>query len=151
MAEPRDSYTKLLVIPLVLLILGGTSAPWWIKYIFPDPAPTAQPNPAGPDPGGPIITAGPVVTPGGGGSTTGVTLTGCVLTIRNPLVSMRANPDWSSAETGKVPPGQYEAPTSKVVSFAGQDQRWFEVTAEGRTGWIPYDTILVESKSAECP
>ena len=77
--------------------------------------------------------------------------TGCVLTITFPFGSLHKSPALQSTEISEVPPGQYQTSDTTVVDFAGQSQRWFKVTASGKTGWLLYDTILVESKSAACP
>jgi hypothetical protein len=158
MADPGDSMRNKIIVGVVvglaITLVGGASAPWWVKIVFPAAAQTATSTPVtlggttGPFPtfvppsaGVPSIAL-PSVT---------VNVQGCVLTITNPLVSMRESPDISSLESGNVPPGQYAALATTVVKFAGQDQRWFQVRANDRIGWIMYDTILVSSKSADCP
>jgi hypothetical protein len=87
----------------------------------------------------------------GSGAATGPPLTDCVLTITNPFVSMREAPDLKSVEVGDVPKGQYQTSDTRLGTFAGQAQRWFQITASGRTGWVLYDTIQIDSKSAGCP
>jgi len=39
----------------------------------------------------------------------------------------------------------------KVVNFAGQDQGWFQIEAEGRKGWILDNTIMIAEKTTTCP
>jgi hypothetical protein len=150
---PRESLASRILVPVVVavliaLLIGG-SAPWWLKFIFPDPTPT--PSSSFVVPTSIVPTFGPSVTESLSPSQPTLQLTGCVLTITNPFVSMHESADIQSTETGDVPPGQYQTSNSTVVDFAGQSQRWFEITALGRTGWVMYNTIEIESKSAECP
>lgn len=74
-----------------------------------------------------------------------------MLTISNPFASIQEQPSHASAEVGDVPAGDYATSGTKVVNWGGRDERWFEITASGRVGWIVYNNITVESKSAECP
>jgi hypothetical protein len=149
MSGDRESILSRILVPVIVAVfialLAGGTAPWWLSVIFPpppSPTPTATTFPtAGPTPS---LTAGPT------GPTAGPQ-TGCVLTITNPFVSLHESPDIASTEIGDVPRGTYAATDSTVVDFAGQSQRWFQITAVGRTGWVLYNTILIESKSAECP
>jgi hypothetical protein len=84
-------------------------------------------------------------------STTGNTSPGCRLTIVNPLVSMNETPEHQGQQSAKVPPGTYDALDTTITEFAGRDERWFKIEVESRQGWIPDDTILIDSKSADCP
>ena len=127
---------------LVAGVIGGV-IPW---PPWPPPPPTPTPIPTASD-GTPTPTATAVVTIG----PTQTASTGCVLTISFPFASLHKSPDLQSTEISDVPRGQYQTSDTTVVEFAGQSQRWFQITASGKTGWLLYDTILVESKSAACP
>lgn len=81
----------------------------------------------------------------------GVSVDGCVVTISNPLVSMREKPDRFSQEVIEVPAGDYPVLESADVERVGPSQRWFRIQVESRTGWIPDDTFTVDRKSADCP
>ncbi len=137
---------------LVALIAGG-SAPWWWDRVFdPDRGPTTTtavttttPIPSGP-------TTGPVTaTTARPTTTTAAALDGCVVTIVNPLVTMFEQPDAFGPQVGRLPTGQHQVLEWRLVPFAGSDDRWFLVSAEGRTGWIMDSTILIDTKSADCP
>ena len=148
---PRESLRSKVLAPLLVVVLGavlvGGSAPWWWKEIFHDPTPAPPGQTFGPTsfptaPGESVTpTAAPPTAP----------IAGCVLKITNPFATISEEPSHSSAEIGDVPPGDYPSSTSEVVNWGGRDERWFQITASGRTGWIVYNTILVDSKSADCP
>ena len=123
------------------LVIGGVINPG------PGPTPTPTPLPTLPAstesiPPTPI----PVPTPTGQ-----ITTTGCVITISNPLVSMYEKPDMFSLEVGRVPVGDYSPTQTTVVEFAGKQQRWFQITVAAKSGWVLDDTILIATKSADCP
>ena len=155
MQEPRESMSSKIVVPLVVVVLGallvGGSAPWWWKIIFSDQNATSSPGlTVRPTTGPTTITsddsltptpAPPTVAPNGG----------CVLTIANPFATISEKPSHDSTEIGDVPSGDYQPSDSRVVNWGGRDERWFEITASGRTGWIVYNSVIIESKSSECP
>lgn len=153
--EPRPSIFEKVTAPLVVVVLGtllvGGSSPWWLKFIFPTPTPipgaTITPT-STPTSGPTLITIGPT-TPPTSPPTVGPN-TGCVLTITNPFATISEEPSHDSTEIGDVPAGDYATSDTRMVDWAGRDERWFQITASGRTGWIGYNTIMVESKSAEC-
>jgi hypothetical protein len=150
--QPRESLSSRIVAPLLVVVLGailvGGSAPWWWERIFP---PRVTPSPGQTF----TPTVGPTTASGETPATTSASPTppvaGCVLTISNPFASIREEPSHSSMEVGDVPQGEYPTSNTRIVNWGGRDERWFEITASGRTGWIVYDNILVESKSSECP
>jgi hypothetical protein len=76
--------------------------------------------------------------------------TECILTITNPLVALRSQPGWPNPELAKIKPGQYTALNRMVVPFAGVNEGWFQIEAEGRKGWIPDNTIMIDSKTTAC-
>ena len=49
-----------------------------------------------------------------------------------------------------VKPGEYPRLGYQVVEFAGIDQGWFQIEAEGRKGWIANDTWTISSKTNAC-
>lgn len=155
MAEPRESLQSRILVPVAIAVLGallvGGSAPWWWDRVFPpasttSPGSTVAPPTFGPTPAISIDVPGPTaavsVTP---------ELSGCVLTITNPFATIRDQPSHQATEIGDVPAGEYPSMESTLVDWAGRDERWFKITASGRTGWIVYNTIMIESKSADCP
>ena len=151
--QPRESTATKILVPLIVVILGallvGGSAPWWWKIIFPDETAASSPGPTTTPTSGSTISLDPgTPTPL---PPTAVPQEGCVLTISNPFATIRAEPSHSSEEIGDVPAGEYATSDTRIVEFAGKDERWFEITASGRTGWIEYNNIIVESKSADCP
>lgn len=77
--------------------------------------------------------------------------TGCVVTISNPLVSLMSEPDTFSQELVRVGPGEYATSDYTVTTFASQEQGWFQIEAEGRTGWIRNDTWTIAEKTSACP
>lgn len=75
----------------------------------------------------------------------------CRITIENPFASIREEPDPFGQEIIRIPEGTYVVEEVSVESFAGQNQRWFFITADGRSGWIEDSTIWISSKSTSCP
>jgi hypothetical protein len=76
---------------------------------------------------------------------------GCVLTISNPLATIHTEPDTFSQEVSRVPAGDYVPSRWQEVQFGQQTQLWFEISVNGRTGWIRSSTFDIESKSSDCP
>lgn len=78
--------------------------------------------------------------------------TGCVLTIRNRLVSLMSDPDSHSLQLIRLQPGRY-SPLDHIVKdegFLGKEG-WFQIQAAGRTGWIANNTWTIETKTRGCP
>jgi hypothetical protein len=75
----------------------------------------------------------------------------CVITIENPLVPLMSEPQPLSQELIQLDPGDYRALRYSVEDFAGTEQGWFLIEAEGRRGWIKNNTITIDEKSEECP
>jgi hypothetical protein len=153
MTQSRESVSSKILVGVIIALVAGGSSPWWLKFVIPEAAvSTTTPAPATAKPN--TSSNSSAVAPGLSidvGPSTVQVLTGCVLTISNPFATLHEKPAVTSVETGSVPAGQYETSDTAIVQFAGQDQRWFQITAAGRTGWIQYDTILVAGKSPECP
>jgi hypothetical protein len=145
---------KLILVPVVLALLIGSSSPWWWDRLFP-PTPTAAP--------GPVRSSGPpqqtlppqqTVGPVPGGDPTpppGGQLTDCTLTVSRPFSEIRVGPNFDETRAGDVPEGDYAASASTLSEWAGTDFRWFQITAVGRTGWIVDNGFMFQSKSAGCP
>lgn len=75
----------------------------------------------------------------------------CRITIANPLAVFREEPDVFAQEVGHVPAGVFGVLETRSVSFGSQDQRWFRISVEGRSGWIRDSSFDVASKTAACP
>ena len=125
----------------VAFAIGG-----WIPIPPPPPPPTPSPTTT--------PTGGGDATPSPGGATVGPSVTqaplGCVLTISNPFASIHEEPD-DFSPGDKVPTGDYSVSETREVEFAGTMQRWFRITVGSKSGWVRDDTILIASKSADCP
>lgn len=96
-------------------------------------------------------TSGPPVSSGNPTSPPSSSTTGCVVTISNPLVSLMSEPDTFSQELVRVGPGEYATLDYTVTTFGSQEQGWFQIEAEGRTGWIRNDTWTIAEKTSACP
>lgn len=142
---------------VVLAITGGVACGAGLVQCLPavGPGQTTPPTPVGtvPPDTGPPDTAPPDTAPPDTASpdTAPPDLRGCVLTIEFVFVRMHDEPAHDSVETGDVPPGTYVAQDSRLSNWAGRDERWFQVEAEQRTGWIVDDGIQIASKSNNCP
>ena len=133
-------FGQIFVAVVIALLVGGT-APWWWKEVFPDSSPTQQPTARPPQPD-------PISPPADNSGE--VTVSGCVVTIANPLVALMSEPSRFSQELVKVEPGEYSTLGYQIVEFAGSDQGWFQIEAEGRQGWIANDTWTISSKTNAC-
>ncbi|NBC05499.1 MAG: hypothetical protein GVY20_17580 [Bacteroidetes bacterium] len=78
-------------------------------------------------------------------------LSGCILTIDNPLVPLMSEPDTFGSEIVNVTEGEYEPTEYTVVENPVQSQGWFKIRVASREGWIKNNTWTIASKSAECP
>lgn len=152
---------EILAAVVVALAVGGTSPWWWDKVagdgdadgsekVVAQESPTNDEGAGAPDSGaasageeGGASTDDGVVTPAGDAS--------CIIMIENPLVSINEEPDHTSREVGGVPVGSYAVSDQAETTFAGRDELWFEITADGRMGWVLDSTILIRSKSSACP
>jgi hypothetical protein len=84
------------------------------------------------------------------GATGDPTATGCVVTIKNPLVPLRQEPDSFSLELRLVPVGDHVVTDSTTRTFAGNPRRWLEVVVDGQQGWVEDNTIFVAAKTPGC-
>lgn len=78
-------------------------------------------------------------------------VTGCVITVSNPFATIHEEPDTFSQEVIRLPAGSYPVEEVRNTTFGPQRQRWFRVTANGRSGWLEDSTFNIASKSADCP
>jgi hypothetical protein len=151
MSKDGDSILSKILVPVIVAVLiaivAGGTAPWWIKILFDGgigPTPTPGPVPSAssvPTPTGPVPSTEPTSEPMGG----------CVIEISFSFARLRERPAHDSTQIGDAPKGSYEASNTEVVDWASLSQRWFEITALGRTGWLVDDGIQIDSKSADCP
>jgi hypothetical protein len=146
-----DSLWKLILVPVVLAVLIGSSSPWWWDRVFPPgppPIPAGTTGPIPPTvPGGGAQTPGPIpatIVPGGA-------LVDCTLTVSRPFSEIRAGPNFDETRVGDVPEGTYTATETALSEWANTDFRWFKITAAGRTGWIVDNGFMFQSKSTGCP
>jgi len=149
MTEPRESFWAKLGLavigPVLVILLAGGSSPWWLPIVFP----SASAGPSAPDGSTGPPTPSPTAGESGTVETSGP-IGDCVITIANPLVDLHEEPGPFTQVSIRVPPGEYAVSNTADVSFAGGQQRWLEITAEGRTGWIEDNTFNVDSKTAGC-
>jgi hypothetical protein len=112
---------------------GSTPTPTFTRTATPTPIDRQTPTPAQ-DSGNDIVS-----------------VAGCVLTIDNPLVPLRKEPDPFGQEIIKLKPGRYEPLGYTTTTFNRRDRGWYQIRAEGRTGWIADDTWTIGSKTSQCP
>jgi hypothetical protein len=75
----------------------------------------------------------------------------CVITVTHPFASYMANPSHSARDLGRVDTGDYEVLASQLASWAGQDEMWYQISYNGRLGWINDNPILIGEKTQGCP
>lgn len=152
--------SKIIVAVVIAILTGGTSPWWWPWGSSTKPAsgrPQDSVTVAALDPGGNGGPGAGGVPPTGATngnaptSTSASSVHGCTIVISNPFAAITDTPDPVDPGGTKIPPGSYLVLATTHMSFAGRSFLWFKITASGRTGWIPDDTILIDSKSARCP
>ena len=153
MTGPRESFLSKLglavIAPVLVILLAGGSSPWWLPVIFPSssPGPTAPGHSTGQTTPRPT----PRQTPRASGTLESSGPVGdCVITIENPLVDLHEDPEPFSQVIIRVPPGDYAVSDTAQVDFGGDQQRWLQITADGRTGWIEDNSFNVDGKSSGC-
>ena len=149
MTGPRESFLSKLGLavigPVLVILLAGGSSPWWLPIIFPSSSP--EPN----VPSHSTRQTTPRPAPGESGILESLGPVGdCVVTIKNPFVDLHEDPEPFSQVIIQVPPGDYAVSDTAQADFAGGEQRWLEITAEARTGWIEDNTFNIDAKSAGC-
>ncbi len=88
-------------------------------------------------------------TDAGAGDATG--LSGCVIEVDHIGAEIRSSPTHSALFVASVPSGAYEPTDTTISSWAGADERWYELNVDGKTGWLAVNPIIVKSQSTDCP
>ncbi len=132
------------IVPLVIAIVAGSSAPWWWDGVFgEDGAATTRATQG-------TLTVSPPRT-----ATTTDTVeappSGCVVSTVNPLVTLKTEPDVFSQDVVRVPTGDHAVQEVQTVETPLGSERWLKLVVEGRPGWIEDSTFNIASKSAACP
>jgi hypothetical protein len=152
--------SKIIVAVVIALLTGGTSPWWWPWGSSAKPAsgrPQDSVTVAAHDPGGNggpgagDVSATGATNGNGRAATSPAGGHGCTIVISNPFAAITDKPDPVDPGGTKIPPGSYSVLATTHTSFAGRSFLWFKITASGHTGWIQDDTILIDSKSAQCP
>lgn len=104
----------------------------------------------------PTPTLPPVSTTALSSSTTEVDSgTDCQITIVTiggfSLVSIQEEPSLGAQDVIAVPAGTYQVEAVELVMFGPNEQRWFQITVSGRTGWLRDSTFNIATKSPGCP
>jgi hypothetical protein len=146
---PRESFLSKLglavIAPVLVILLAGGSSPWWLPVIFP----SSSPRPTAPTHSTSQTTPRPTSGASGTLESSGP-IGDCVITVKNPFVDLHEDPEPFSQVIIQVPPGDYAVSDTAQDDFAGGQQRWLQITAEARTGWIEDNSFNVEAKSAGC-
>jgi hypothetical protein len=152
-SQQRKSWTRELLGALLIAILASGSAPWWWGKVFDAGSDIRTPTTisgSGGDTSDAKSSAGTATAPSPT-TATSAQPSGCQLTISNPFASLSETAEHQGQESVKVPPGTYPVIAIASTKFAGRDERWFKIAVNSRQGWIQDNTILIESKSADCP
>jgi hypothetical protein len=96
----------------------------------------------------PQATSTPTTPPGA--KPTAIPPNACILTITNPFASLKQTPSHTGLHLLNVTPGEYRSMANQVVTFAGRQERWFQIQSEGHVGWIVDDGIQISSKTSLC-
>lgn len=74
----------------------------------------------------------------------------CTVAINSPFVALNKEPRRFSQQLLRLPPGRYNPTGYRVTSFAGRDEGWFQITHQGKSGWVQDSIYEIETKSANC-
>jgi hypothetical protein len=141
---------KIAIAGAIALLTGGTAPWWWPHGSAASPDGGNQQGSINTTPIGPGDNGGGRTPSGDGSSTSQPATDGCTIVISNPFATITDSPNPVDTGGTKVPAGTYQVLETTQTTFAGQPLLWFKITAAGHTGWIQDDTILIESKSAQC-
>ena len=75
----------------------------------------------------------------------------CVITVEHIGAQIHSEPDHAARVLSSVPDGDYRPSAATESDWAGRTELWYQLTVDGRTGWLPYSTITVRSVSSGCP
>lgn len=76
---------------------------------------------------------------------------GCVITVDHIGAQIHSEPNHAARVLASVPDGDYRPSAATESDWAGLTEIWYQLTVDGRTGWLPYSTITVRSVSSDCP
>ena len=153
----KHSGTQVIIAVIGLLTalvgLGGVLIANWDTFFGDDDTTTtsAAAEPGTTEATSPPRTSGTTQPPATAGTTaTTASSGGCFVTIENPLVPLKEEPDTFSPDVGSVPAGDHPVIESTIVTFGTIDQRWLKIDIGGQQGWIRDSIIQVKAKSSEC-
>jgi hypothetical protein len=127
-------------VAAVITAVGGLIGGLYAAGLIGD----APEGPDDPTPEVTVVTRTPTDTP--------VTqVAGCVVTIANPLVSLKREPDTFSPDVIKLKPGDYGILEHREIQTPLGTESWFRIESEGRMGWIENSTFNIASKTSDCP
>jgi hypothetical protein len=147
--EPGSGAVKAVTIGVAIALLTAGSAPWWWEQLTGGhgssgevrAAETTESQPAPDKPKG-----GSASTPGTApeGSRNGCTIaTSAVATLRRST---------DPVETGtRIPAGMYAVIHTRTTRWVSSDIQWFQISVDGRIGWVEDNPAEIESRSAACP
>jgi hypothetical protein len=81
----------------------------------------------------------------------GVPSTECVITIAQPLVSLKSEPDVFSQDLVRVPLGEYSMLEHRIVQTPLGEESWLQIQVGGRVGWVENNSWTINSKTDLCP
>jgi len=145
--KQEGSITRQIMVAIVIALLVGGSAPWWWGEIFPkDDSPT-QP---------PVVAPEQPFSPAGNDNEADDAAeeapSGCVITVANPLVALKSEPDTFSQDLIAVPPGEYDMLNYNVQTDpGGNEESWFQIEVDDRVGWVRNNIFSIAGKSDACP
>ncbi len=78
-------------------------------------------------------------------------LLNCTITIESHGAEILETPFHKALHIDGVPGGEYLIFDTRVVDWAGKDQRWYKIKVGQREGWICDWGGIVKGKSSGCP
>ena len=77
-------------------------------------------------------------------------LNNCTVTITRS-VDLEVAPYPLGTPLLRIPQGQYESTKYAEIQWAGSPMGFFQISVEGRAGWVRNDTFHISEKTAGCP
>ncbi len=111
----------------------------------PTQTPTTTPTPI------PTTTTTPTTTPTPTPTPTPKIPSSCVITVTHRYATFSESPSHSARELGRVEQGRYEVFDNQLVTWAGRNEMWYQISYGNKLGWIVDNAILIGKKTESCP
>lgn len=74
-----------------------------------------------------------------------------MITVTHAFADFSDRPSHDARVLGRVEQGEYRVLDSKLASWGGREEMWYQIKQNGKLGWIADNPIIIGSKTASCP